>query len=91
MKWIKPATDSSMKSLEEMVEYMKSLVEDRGIAITTKPTKIMYRPSDLEDAAGSAKREWVGLTDEEAAECWTSSAVTTWKNIEAKLREKNGG
>jgi predicted short-subunit dehydrogenase-like oxidoreductase (DUF2520 family) len=36
------------------------------------------------------KREWVGLTDEEAAECWNSSAVTTWKNIEAKLREKNG-
>ena len=35
------------------------------------------------------KREWVGLTDEEAAECWNSSAVTTWKNIEAKLREKN--
>jgi len=39
---------------------------------------------------GKKKREWVGLTDEEAAECWNSSAVTTWKNIEAKLREKNG-
>ena len=36
-----------------------------------------------------AKREWVGLTDEEAAECWSTSAVQTWKHIEAKLKEKN--
>jgi len=35
------------------------------------------------------KREWVGLTDEEAAECWSTSAVQTWKHIEAKLKEKN--
>jgi hypothetical protein len=34
---------------------------------------------------------WVGLTDEEAAECWSTSAVASWKNIEAKLREKNCG
>jgi len=33
--------------------------------------------------------EWVGLTDEEAAECWSTSAVQTWKHIEAKLKEKN--
>jgi hypothetical protein len=37
------------------------------------------------------KKPWVGLTDEEAAECWSTSAVGSWKNIEAKLREKNGG
>jgi len=35
------------------------------------------------------KREWVGLTDEEAAMCWSTSAVQTWKNFEAKLKEKN--
>ena len=35
------------------------------------------------------QREWVGLTGKEAAECWHSSAVQTWKNIEAKLKEKN--
>ena len=40
--------------------------------------------------AGMAeKKPWVGLTDEEAAACWSTSAVKTWKNIEAKLREKN--
>lgn len=35
------------------------------------------------------QREWVGLTEEEAADCWSTSAVKTWKNIEAKLKEKN--
>jgi hypothetical protein len=36
-------------------------------------------------------REWVGLTDEEAAECWSTSAVASWKAIESKLKEKNSG
>jgi hypothetical protein len=36
-------------------------------------------------------KKWVGLTDDEAAECWSTSAVKTWKNIQSKLREKNGG
>jgi hypothetical protein len=35
------------------------------------------------------QREWIGLTEDEAAECWNTSAVQTWKNIEAKLKEKN--
>ena len=35
------------------------------------------------------QRTWVGLTDEEAAECWTYNDRTSWKNIEAKLKEKN--
>jgi hypothetical protein len=35
------------------------------------------------------KREWVGLTDEERAECWSTSAVQSALNIEAKLKEKN--
>ena len=34
-------------------------------------------------------REWVGLTEEEAARCWTTSTVKTWKNIETALKEKN--
>jgi len=36
-----------------------------------------------------AQRTWVGLTDEEAAQCWNTSAVQTWKSIEAKLKERN--
>jgi len=37
------------------------------------------------------QRPWVGLTAEQAAECWTTSATQTWKNFEAKLKEKNNG
>ena len=37
------------------------------------------------------QRTWVGLTAEQAAECWTTSATQTWKNFEAKLKEKNNG
>ena len=35
------------------------------------------------------RREWVGLTGEEAADCWTTNAFNTWQAIEAKLKEKN--
>jgi hypothetical protein len=35
------------------------------------------------------RREWQGLTEEEAAACWSASAVDTWKAIEAALKEKN--
>ncbi len=57
------------------------------------PTKIMGpNLEEVLNAAGFYKqREWVGLTDEEAAQCWTIKSVQTWKNIEAKLKEKNNG
>jgi hypothetical protein len=35
------------------------------------------------------QRPWVGLTAEEAVECCTTTATQTWKNFEAKLKEKN--
>lgn len=34
-------------------------------------------------------REWQGLTKDEAAACWSTSAVETWMYFEAALREKN--
>ena len=37
------------------------------------------------------QRPWVGLTAEEAAKCWTTTATQTWKNFEAALKEKNNG
>jgi len=43
-----------------------------------------------------AQPEWVGLTDEEAWECWPQTKCwdwedfqSTWKSMEAKLKEKN--
>ena len=35
------------------------------------------------------KRPWIGLTAQEAAECWTTSATKTWHNFESALRSKN--
>jgi hypothetical protein len=37
------------------------------------------------------KREWVGLTDEELADCLDMSIQKTCRAIEAKLKEKNNG
>ena len=39
-------------------------------------------------------RPWIGLSDEEALDCWPGLAmyadcVKFWENIEAKLKEKN--
>jgi hypothetical protein len=41
------------------------------------------------DGKKAAQRPWVGLTAEEAVECCTTTATQTWKNFEAKLKEKN--
>jgi hypothetical protein len=41
--------------------------------------------------AAPPARQWVGLTKEEAADCWSSEAVRTWHAIEGKLKEKNNG
>jgi len=50
-------------------------------------------PQHVKDLNGllplTVKHEWVGLTAKEAAECWTTSATQTWKNFEAKLKDKN--
>jgi hypothetical protein len=35
------------------------------------------------------QRTWVGLTAQEAADCWTTNATKTWNNFEAKLKSKN--
>jgi hypothetical protein len=46
-------------------------------------------PADTKLYTSPPKREWVGLTDDERAECWRSSAKQSAINIEAKLKEKN--
>ena len=52
------------------------------------PTCPVYEKIDVDTPP---QRTWVGLTAQEAAECWTTSATQTWKNFEAKLKEKNNG
>ena len=36
-----------------------------------------------------AQRQWVGLTEQEALDCFSPNPVTHSKNVEAKLKEKN--
>ena len=43
----------------------------------------------IEREDSTPPKEWVGLTKEEAADCWSNEAVRTWHAIEAKLKEKN--
>ena len=47
------------------------------------------RSYQVAKSAQPAQRTWVGLTEQEAAECWSTSTVRTWQAIEAKLRERN--
>ena len=73
--------------MKEPVAFIN--VEERKLewAKQTKwntPTVVTLEPIPL-----YTQREWVGLTDEEAAECWSTSAVSSWIAIEAKLKEKN--
>lgn len=56
-------------------------------------TGIMESPvmicNDCNGTGLAQQRTWVGLTEQEAAECWSTSTVRTWQSIEAKLKEKN--
>jgi hypothetical protein len=36
-----------------------------------------------------AQRPWVGLTAQEAVDCWSTSVTKIWHNFEAALKEKN--
>jgi hypothetical protein len=75
----------------DAIDPLRLLVDD-VVAALREPEQ---EPDDLTIAYmsglhdGKKKRPWVGLTAEEAAECWTTSATQTWKNFEAKLKEKN--
>jgi hypothetical protein len=44
---------------------------------------------ELVNRALAMERKWVGLTDKERADCWSSSAVESANNIEQALKDKN--
>jgi hypothetical protein len=69
-------------------------IPDRKSVQEGKPDRIADL---LEEAADALDKQWVGLTDEEAWECWPQTKCwdwedfqSTWKSMEAKLKEKNG-
>lgn len=79
-----PAQEPASVTYKEVQDSMNSLekgnLHQQAIAEELGQRKLYTTPP---------QRPWVGLTAEEAAECWTTSATQTWKNFEAKLKEKN--
>ena len=75
-------------------------VDDAITALQVALAKPEQEPVDWEAVAADQamtiammkienKKEWVGLTDQERADCWSSSAVESAINIEQALKDKN--
>jgi hypothetical protein len=84
-----PAPVQPVGTYGEIFESMLSLLRtglqrDQQIYMEMKDKHLYTTPP-------AAQRQWVGLTEQEAAECWSTSTVRTWQAIEAKLKEKNNG
>jgi hypothetical protein len=77
------------KAAEMAIEALrfKNILNMCGRYSTVDPEKAALAEIALRQAL--AQPEWVGLTDEERADCLSSSAVQSAINIEAKLKEKN--
>ena len=67
--------------------HMSGKVEGLAEATGSADFPVMFAEAIL--AYAQPKRPWVGLTAQEAADCWTTSATKTWHNFEAALKEKN--
>lgn len=63
--------------------------EAHGIDPQTKGLYGFYVDCISSSPQPAQRKPWVGLTEQEAAECWSTSTIRTWQAIEAKLREKN--
>ena len=72
---------------QEPVAWMSTVKDDSAF------DKFRFAQSDMYPTpvyTAPPKREWVGLTDEEIVACgWCDLKFA--RNIEAKLKEKNGG
>jgi len=84
-----------MESHERLIAKLDRLGAEAGIK---EMTPEIYRFAQLLNDEKmkqwdewKAKREWVGLTDEEMKELWENKGwyVTMFKAVEAKLKEKN--
>ena len=85
---------------QEPIVGTKTWFEDGKVVTQHLTAKDIYKEPEQEPwpeepfghMAGGVQppqRPWVGLTAEQAAECWTTSATQTWKNFEAKLKANN--
>jgi hypothetical protein len=73
---------------QEPVAWMVYTQDGKSVCVTDNPADfIEWRSFPL--FTHPPRREWRGLTEEEAAACWFVSSVKTWQAIEAALKERN--
>ena len=78
--------DGSEYALEEWKETIQALRQ----ALNVDAVNMSQERVD-ETAKSEHKREWVGMSEEEAWSCWDwEDFQSTWKSMEDKLKEKNG-
>ena len=74
-------------------EFEKTLVKNVPLDTTPPEPHVWFDFSNVPLDAAPPQREWVGLTDEELAE-FSDAKLGSYDlclEVEAKLREKNGG
>jgi hypothetical protein len=57
--------------------------------VITAPVHASDISQECVDETAKCKHEWVGLTDDEIWDCYTSQGKQFYLAIEAKLKEKN--
>jgi len=90
--WCPEVIDALRAALEqpeqEPVAWMVYTQDGKSVCVTDNPADfIEWRSFPL--YTHPPRREWRGLTEEEAAACWFVSSVKTWQAIEAALKERN--
>jgi hypothetical protein len=88
--WRESASDYERGFIDGMQKQMQSSV-DKAVNALAQPAQepVTWAGVDFDINTTPPQRPWVGLTAEKAAECWTTSATQTWKNIENALRMEN--
>jgi hypothetical protein len=73
---------TDQEAMKLALEALQTLMIERGSIYDKAITAI-------KEALAQPERTWVGLTEQEALDCFSPNPVTHSKNVEAKLKEKN--
>ena len=81
-------------SPEALRDWVAERMDTPPLPVQERVTRISWDARGVRTVDGvpddvSPQRPWLGLTAQEAADCWTTNATKTWHNFEAKLKEKN--
>jgi hypothetical protein len=77
---------------QEPIAWLWNDIDGEGCIDTERPDPTSDNVYCMQSLFNTPVRQaWIGLTKEEAADCWSTEAVRTWHALEAKLKEKNNG